>query len=102
MIWSEETHTMNFLVVGAVFGAAFLVALLALYVRHAAWYWHVLSVAAAVAIGLYRFPDAYRPPDLLTGAVFIFLFVWGAGEIVMHPFHLRARSARSASMMEGA
>jgi hypothetical protein len=80
---------MNPFVVLTVYGTAFLVALWLVYIRHAAWYWHVLAVAAAVALGLTRFPDGMRPPDLLTGFVFVFLFMWGVGEAAVHPYHHR-------------
>lgn len=78
---------MNLWVVVSVYGTAFLLALALLYIRHTAWYWHVIAVAAALALGLTPFPDGLRPPDLLTGFVFVFLFLWGIGEIVIHPYH---------------
>ncbi len=88
---------MNIYLVGSVFASAFFIALLVLYIRHAAWYWHVLSVAVALALGLTPFPDAYRPPDLLTGALFVFLMVWGLGEIVVHPYHRDHRAKAHAA-----
>ncbi len=87
---------MNPILVGSVFGAAFILALMALYVSHARWYWHVLSVLAAFTLGFTPFPDGFRPPDLLTGAVFIFMLVWGAGEIAVHPYHRTRRKAHHA------
>ena len=62
-----------------VFSAAVLLALSLLYFFHARWVWHVLSIAAAMAVGLTPPPENWRPPDLLVGFVFLFLFVWGAG-----------------------
>lgn len=80
---------MNPFVVVSVYGLAFVLALWLLYIRHTAWYWHVVAVAAALAVGLTPFPDGTRPPDLVTGFVFVFLFFWGIGEAVVHPYHQR-------------
>lgn len=80
---------MNPVVVVSVYGTAFLFALALLYIRHTAWYWHVIAVAAALALGLTPFPDGTRPPDLLTGFVFVFLLWWGIGEALVHPYHRR-------------
>ena len=41
---------------------------------HARWYWHVLSIAAAMGIGLI---PGLTLPDLLVGGVFLFLLFWG-------------------------
>jgi uncharacterized membrane protein YphA (DoxX/SURF4 family) len=62
-----------------VFAAAVLSALTLLYFFHARWYWHVLSLVAAMAAGLTPPPENWRPPDLLVGFVFLFLLLWGAG-----------------------
>jgi hypothetical protein len=65
------------------YAAAVLGALLLLYFFHARWYWHVLSVVLALAIGLA--PPAWIPlpaawgmsRDVVLGCVFLFLVVWG-------------------------
>lgn len=75
---------MRFALVAGIYGFSLLVALALLYFfRPKAWYWHLLSVAAALAIGLTPFPEGWHSPtaDLVVGAVFIFLFFWGAGAI---------------------
>ncbi len=68
---------MHPLVVTLVYGAALLIALALLYFFHAGWYWHVLSVAAALALGLTPLPPEWTLPDLLVGFVFALLFTWG-------------------------
>lgn len=76
---------MRFALVAGVFGLSILAALLLLYFfRPKAWYWHLLSVAAALAIGLTPFPEGWHSStaDLVVGAVFLFLFFWGAGAIL--------------------
>jgi hypothetical protein len=59
------------------------------YFYHAPWYWHVLSVLAALALG-------FSPPipgwqtasrDLVYGVVVLFLLVWGFAEPFVHRFH---------------
>jgi len=86
-------------IVFSAYAAAFVLALLLLYWFHARWYWHVLSVALALAIGLMPPPAglAGRPGfDLAVGCVFVFLMVWGIGEIFLHRYH-RERSRQSGS-----
>lgn len=83
---------MNPILVGSVFGAAFVMALIALYAHHARWYWHALSVVLALALGLTPFPDGARPPDLVTGFLFVLLVVWGLGELFVHPYHRRRKA----------
>jgi hypothetical protein len=75
--------------VGLAFGSAILLALALLYAFHARWYWHVLSILAALAIGLTPPPERWRPPDLLVGSVFLFLFVWGLGAALFRAHHRR-------------
>jgi hypothetical protein len=50
-----------------------------------AWYWHTLSVMAAVAMGFVPIPTAFQKPefDLLFGFVFILLMIWGAGGLIL-------------------
>lgn len=86
---------MKLILAGSVFGAAFIVALIALYAFRARWYWHALSVVAGLALGLTPFPDGFRPPDLVTGFLFVFLTVWGLGEVFVHPYH-RGRKVHHA------
>jgi hypothetical protein len=64
-------------VVMLVYGAALMIALALLYFFHARWYWHVLSLAAALAIGLTPLPPEWNIPDLVVGFVFLLLFGWG-------------------------
>lgn len=62
------------------YSCAVFLALELLYKFHArAWYWHVLSVAAALALGMARLPEQWSGPsvDLLIGSIFVFLMVWG-------------------------
>jgi hypothetical protein len=63
------------------YGSAVTGALLALYLfRAQAWYWHVISILAALAVGLMPPPAGWSGSwfDLLTGFVFTALFLWGA------------------------
>lgn len=62
------------------FGSSVVLALLLLYFLHSrAWYWHFLSVGLAVALGLAPLPAQWANPktDLLVGALFLLLLVWG-------------------------
>ena len=61
-----------------------------------AWYWHTLSVLAAVGMGFTPIPAEFQKPefDLLFGFVFITLMIWGAGGLILfrphehhHPHH---------------
>jgi hypothetical protein len=88
---------MRFALVAGIYGCSILAALLLLYfLRPKAWYWHLLSVAAALVIGLTPFPEGWHSPtaDLVVGAVFLFLFFWGAGAIFF--LGARRRQARQA------
>jgi len=74
-------------------GAAAL-ALVLLYFFHVNWYWHVLSVAVALSIGaipadVVPFPAAWGSTrDMVVGAVFLFLMVWGlAAPFFRHHHH---------------
>jgi len=66
-----------------VFSSYALAGILAIGVLHrfgpAAWYWHVLSIAAALAIGFFPLqPEWIRPSvDLSLGFIFTFLILWG-------------------------
>jgi hypothetical protein len=55
-----------------------------------AWYWHVLAIVIALALGFVPTPAEYKSTtfDLMFGGVFIFLMVWGIGGlIVFRPHH---------------
>lgn len=71
------------------YGASVVLALVLLYLFHSRWYWHVLSVLAAFAVGLSPPVNGWDGPgrDLIYGSVFLFLLVWGLGEPFLHHFH---------------
>jgi hypothetical protein len=80
---------MSTMLVYVVYGFSVALALFLVFLFHARWYWHVLSVLAALAIG-------FSPPvrgwdgltrDLVYGSVFLFLVVWGLAEPLVHRFH---------------
>ncbi len=54
-----------------------------------AWYWHTLSVLAAVALGFAPIPVSMQKPefDLLFGFAFIALMIWGAGGLILFRPH---------------
>jgi thiol:disulfide interchange protein len=54
-----------------------------------AWYWHTLSVLAAIALGFTPIPVEFQKPefDLLFGFVFIVLMIWGAGGLILFRQH---------------
>jgi hypothetical protein len=57
-----------------------LLALLFLYLAGARrWYWHILSVIAALVIGLIPTPPSLNSPkgSMLVGVIFSFLLLWG-------------------------
>jgi hypothetical protein len=77
-----------------IYGAAAALALLLLYFFHANWYWHALSVAAALAIGVLP-PDAVPLPaawgvtrDMIVGCIFVFLMAWGLCAPLFRRHHL--------------
>jgi hypothetical protein len=66
-----------------VYISAAALALLLLYFFTAHWYWHVLSVATGLGIGLVP-PEMIPVPatwgatrDMIVGSAFIFLLMWG-------------------------
>jgi hypothetical protein len=88
-----------------IYGAMAVLALTLLYCFHAKWFWHVLSVAAALAIGMMP-PELIPVPaawgatrDVILGSLFTFLVIWGiaaplfmrhhqaAIHAVQHPTH---------------
>lgn len=62
----------------------------------AKWYWHVLSFAAAIAIGLMPPVQGWTGPiyDMAIGSAFLFLLVWGVGEPVYNALHLPHHHSR--------
>ena len=62
------------------------------------WYWHLAAVAVALAIGLAPRPAALANPvsDLLTGAAFLFLLVWGVGGVLLFRPHETKHRERHA------
>ncbi|HVX67499.1 MAG TPA: hypothetical protein VHA11_12890 [Bryobacteraceae bacterium] len=78
---------MNPLLVGIVYGLSLILALALLYFYPARWYWHALSLLAALALGLTPLPQNSGIPDLLIGAVFLLLFVWGAAFPLFRKHH---------------
>jgi hypothetical protein len=77
------------IVVFILYGLSVLLALVLLYWFHARWYWHVLSVLAALAIGFSPPLPGWAGPsrDVAYGIVIMFLLVWGIGEPFLHRFH---------------
>jgi hypothetical protein len=91
---------MSPLLVASCYGSAIVLALSVLwYFGVKRWWWHVLSVALALVIGLTPLPEPFNQPSwtLIVGWLFIFFFLWGFGalivEIVQHSprIHLRNR-----------
>jgi hypothetical protein len=78
---------MQLLQVTLAYGLAIFLALALLSYFEAKWFWHALSLAAALAVGLAPLPPEWRIPDMLLGAVFLFLFVWGVGMPVFRHHH---------------
>jgi hypothetical protein len=60
-------------------GAALLAVLLLFFSGPKRWYWHILSLAAALAVGLMPIPAKWNTPQasVVIGVVFVFLFLWG-------------------------
>jgi hypothetical protein len=76
-----------FLVYAAAF---FLAAWLDYYFTRVHWYWRVFAVALALAIGLTPPSPRLNGPesDLIIGAVFTLLFVWGICEGFFRLLHI--------------
>ena len=57
--------------------------------RAKAWYRHMLSIVAALALGFVLTPATWKTQtfDLVFGFGFIFLMVWGIGGLVLFPSH---------------
>ncbi len=73
----------------AVYALSAALALVFLYFFHARWYWHVLSVLVALAVGFSPPLPGWDGPsrDLVYGFVVLFLLVWGLAEPLVHRFH---------------
>ena len=71
---------MNPIWVVVTYGLAVTLAFLLLHFFHMRhWYWHTLSIAAAIGIGFAKWPEEWAGPtlDLTIGFFFVFLMVWG-------------------------
>lgn len=57
--------------------------------RAQAWYWHLLCIGAALALGFVPTPPEWKTQvfDLIFGFTFILLMVWGIGGLVLFPVH---------------
>ncbi|HTQ54385.1 MAG TPA: hypothetical protein VMI94_07995 [Bryobacteraceae bacterium] len=77
------------LLVYVVYGFSAALALWCVYLFHARWYWHVLSVLAALAVGFSPPIQGWDGParDLIYGFVVLFLLVWGVAEPFLHHHH---------------
>ena len=65
----------------AAYGSALVAPLVLLrHFRAQAWYWHTLSICAALALALTPISSEWRSPgiDLMNGSAILFLLVWGA------------------------
>jgi hypothetical protein len=75
-----------------VYGFSAVLALLLLYAAGPRrWYLHVLSLAAALAVGLMPIPPKWNTPQMsiIIGFTFFFLFLWG----IAAPLFLKRRRA---------
>lgn len=75
------------------YACAALLALVLLRLRGAAaWYWHLLSLVAALAAGLTPIPPRWNTPHagLIIGSLFVFLLCWA----VAPPFVSRGRCGK--------
>ncbi len=74
-----------------VYGGATVLAVALLYFFHSQnWYWHVVSIVAALGLGLAPAPpEGWRGVtfDLAIGFVFLFLMVWGVGGFLAYRTH---------------
>ena len=78
------------------YGAAAALAIGLLYAFESRkWYWHVLSLALAFAIGFAPTPSALAIPlaDLITGFLIVFLLFWGLGGLLLTTLPHRTKHA---------
>ena len=69
---------------------ALAIPLFLLYRYHArSWYWHIVCVAAAFALGFIPTPPEWKTQllDMVFGFTFIFLIVWGLGGLLAFHEH---------------
>jgi hypothetical protein len=87
------------MLVYVVYGFSVALALLFVYLFHTRWYWHVLSVLAALAVGFSPPLPGWEGPsrDLVYGFVVLFLLVWGLAEPFVHRFHRHEFSSHPGS-----
>jgi hypothetical protein len=89
---------MNSIWVVVTYGLAVTSAFLLLHFFHMRhWYWHALSIATAIGLGVIKMPEQWTGPtlDLTVGFFFVFLAVWGfAAPFFRHP-HRHDRHATS-------
>jgi len=54
-----------------------------------AWYWHLLAIAAGLALGFIPTPVEMKTVtfDVIFGGLFIALMVWGIGGLVVYQPH---------------
>lgn len=81
---------MSGMLVMLLYGVAVLVALTLLYLFEPVhWYWHVLALVVALAIGLAPLPATWHSPlnDALVGCLFLFLFTWALCAPLFRKFH---------------
>ncbi len=80
---------MSTFLVYVVYGFSASLALLFVYLFHTRWYWHVLSVLTALAVGFSPPLPGWEGPsrDLVYGFVVLFLLVWGLAEPFVHRHH---------------
>ena len=57
--------------------------------RSQAWYWHVLAIVVALALGFVPTPPSLKSAafDLIFGAVFLLLLIWGLGGLLVFRPH---------------
>ncbi len=57
--------------------------------RSQAWYWHALAIVAALALGFVPTPPSLKSSafDLVFGAVFLLLLIWGVGGLLVFRPH---------------
>lgn len=82
---------MSTLTVALVYLLAFAVAVALIYrFSHHSWIWHAVAVCAAIAVGFMPPPSFWsgQAYDMIIGAMFLFLVVWGLGEFVVRGLHL--------------
>ena len=61
------------------------------FFREQAWYWHALSLAAALCLGLVPMPPGWQSAGMtmLVAFTFTFLMIWGIGGLALSRLHHR-------------